>query len=93
MKNNNKNSYKKMWLLLVGMIISAVVMSLAFTSLIYAVSPQLGLLLIGSAALFSLVAWISLAVITLERSYEPGRPTRLPGTAVQSELKQSVAKF
>ena len=88
----NKNSYKKMWLLLAGMIVSALLASLAFTSLIYSVSPQFGTLLIAGGALLSLIIWMALAVITLERAYEPGRPTRLSATTVQSELKPGVVK-
>ena len=91
MKKKN-NSYKKMWLLLVGMIASALILSLAFTSLIFSLSTQLGSVLIGSGALLSLVVWLALAVITLERAYEPGRPTSLPTHKVQSDLKHSVAK-
>ena len=92
MKKNN-NAYKKMWLLMAGMIASAVIASLAFTSLIYSVSPQIGSLLTAGGALLSLVIWMALGVITLERAYEPGRPTRLPNATVQSELKPGIAKF
>lgn len=92
MKKKN-NSYKKMWMLLAGMVISALVLAFVFTSLLYSVSPQLSSLLIAGGAMFSLVAWMTLAVITLERAYEPGRPTRLPTTnTLQGELKSSVAK-
>lgn len=91
MKKNDR-AYQKMWLLLAGMIASAVILSLAFTSLLYAVTPQMGAVLVAGGALLSLVAWMSLAVITLERSYEPDRPTRLPAPALQGELKSTVAK-
>lgn len=76
-----------MWLLLAGMVISAVVASLALTSLIYAVTPQIGTLVIGAGALASLIAWLTIAMFTLEQAYEPDRPTRLPVSTVpvQSE--------
>ena len=91
MKKNN--SYKQMWLLLAAMVVSAVIASLAFTSLIYSVSAQIGSLLIAGGALLSLVIWMALAVVALERAYEPGRPTSLPTNRVTSELKTGIAKF
>ncbi len=86
MKKNNNKAYRKMWLLLAAMVASAVVASLGFTALIYAVTPLLASLLIAGGALVSLVTWMTLAVYTLERAYEPGRPTRLPVAAVQRDL-------
>lgn len=80
----NANAYKKMWLLLVAMVASALVASLAFTTLIYAVTPMLASLMIAGGALVSLLTWITLAIFTLERTYEPGRPTHLP---TQPKLK------
>jgi hypothetical protein len=91
MKKKN-SSYKKMWLLLAALVVSAVVASLAFTSLIYAVSSLLGGLLIAGGALFSLVGWTILVVLTLERAYEPGRPVSLPTSGLQGDLKSSIAK-
>jgi heme/copper-type cytochrome/quinol oxidase subunit 4 len=90
MKKNN--SYKKMWLLLIGMIASALIGSLAFTSLIYSVSSQLASVLIMGGALISLVVWMVLAVITLERSYEPGRPTNFATTNSKRDLNPSIAR-
>jgi hypothetical protein len=90
MKKNN--SYKKMWLLLAAMVVSTVVVAFAFTSLIYSVSALLGGLFIAGGAMFTLVAWMTIAVFMLERAYEPGRPTSLPTPNLQHDMKSSVAK-
>ena len=81
-----------MWLLLAGMVVSALVAAFAFTSLLYTVSPQLGSLVIMSGALLGLVAWLTIALVALGRAYEPGRPTSLPATPVPGALKSSAVK-
>ena len=87
-----KNAYKKMWFLLGGMVVSAVVAALAFTTLIYSVVPQFGTLLIAGGALLSLLVWMALILIALDWAYEPGRPTKRNTKMISSELKSGVAE-